>query len=364
MGIVNLQENNSLIRELTDTRAVESLPFAGRYRMLDFALSSMVNSGIITVGVMLPDWSRSVLDHIRSGKDWDLARRHDGLSYLPAAPADNDSRQGDLKNLYHNIDFVEHSSQKYVLLANGSFVYNVDFSNVLRFHQNTNADITMVYHVADTESAGKNVVLEVAENGLVTDLAEKPAIYEGSKVSMSVYLMEKRVFVEMVRYTYEHGGQDLLLDGIIRRIGEYTIYACEHKGYVAHIDSTAAYYKANMDILQPENWEEIFMGDSPVYTKVKDEVPVQYKETASVKNSLIANGCIIRGEVENSILFRGVKVGKDVKIKNSIIMQRCDVRDGSLIENVICDKNVVITKDKWLKGAQNYPLIVTKNVVI
>ena len=119
-----------------------------------------------------------------------------------------------------------------------------------------------------------------------------------------------------------------------------------------------------MDVLQPEIWEELFMGDNSIYTKVKDEVPVQYKETASVNNSLIANGCIIRGEVENSILFRGVVVGKGVKIKNSIIMQKCDVQDDALVENVICDKNVVITKSKWLKGAPNYPLIVTKNVVI
>ena len=364
MGIINLQEENSLIREMTDRRAVESIPFAGRYRLIDFTLSSMVNSGITNVGVMLPDKPRSVLDHLRSGKDWDLARRHDGLFYLPAPQQESTTRKGDLKNFYHNLDFFEHSTQKYVLLTSGSFVYNVDFSQLLRFHQNTGADITMVYHTVTEETTGKNVVIETAENGLVTDIAEKSVVYDGSQVSMSVYLMEKRIFAEMVRYTYEHGGQDLLMDGIIRRASEYNIYACEHDGYVAHVDSTAAYYKSNMDILEPEVWEELFMGENSIYTKVKDEVPVQYKETAEVKNSLIANGCVVRGEVENSILFRGVKVGKDVKIKNSIIMQKCDIQDGSLIENVICDKNVVITKEKWLKGAQNYPLIVTKNVVI
>ena len=364
MGIVDLQEKKSLIRELADQRAVESIPFAGRYRLIDFALSSMVNSGVRNVGIMLPDEPRSVLDHLRSGKDWDLARRHEGLFYLPYAKDDEDQRKGDLKNFYHNLDYIEHSKERYVLLARGSFVYNMDFNPVLRFHQNTGADITMVYHTAAEESIGKNVVLETADNGLVEDISEKPAVYDGSKVSLSIYLMEKKVFVEMVRYTSEHGGQDLLIDGIIRRANEYTIYAYEHDGYVAHIDSTAAYYKANMDILQPEVWEELFMGENSIYTKVKDEVPVQYKETAEVRNSLVANGCIIRGEVENSILFRGVTVGKDVKIKNSIIMQKGDIQDGSLVENVICDKNVTISKDKWLKGAPNYPLIVTKNVVI
>ena len=364
MGIINLQEYNSLIRELTDRRVVESLPFAGRYRLIDFALSSMVNSGIQNVGIMLPDKPRSVLDHLRSGKDWDLARRHDGLFYLPTPHDEESRRRGDLKNFYYNLDFFEHSSQKYVLLAGGSFVYNINFNELLRFHQNTNADITMVYYTAAQEAAGRSTVIETAENGLVEDIAEKPAIYDGSKVSMDVFLMEKRIFVEMIRYSYEHGGQDLLLDGIIRRADEYNIYAYEHDGYVAHVDSTASYYKANMDILEPSVWEELFMGENSIYTKVKDEVPVQYKDTAVVKNSLIANGCIIRGEVENSILFRGVTIEKGVKVKNSIIMQKCDVQENSLLENVICDKNVVITKEKWLKGAQNYPLIVAKNVVI
>ncbi len=364
MGIINLQENDSLIKEMAESRPIASIPFAGRYRIIDFALSSMVNSGIGHVGVMLPSKSRSILDHLRSGKDWDLARRHEGLFYLPAVKADSETRAGDLQNFYHNIDFVEHSDQKYVLLASGSFVYNMNFDNVLRFHQNTGADITMVYNVASEEESGEGIILETAENGLVQDIAQKPAVYEGSKVSMGIYLMEKRVFVEMVRYAFEHGGTDLLLDGIMRRAAEYTIYGYAHDGFVARITSTNAYYRASMEVLKPENWEELFMGKEYIYTKSKDEVPVQYKETAKVTNSLVANGCIIRGEVENSILFRGVKVGEGVKIKNSIIMQKCDVRDHSLIENVICDKNVVITPDKWLKGAPNYPLIVTKNVVI
>ena len=362
MGIINLQEDNKLIRELAEHRAVESIPFAGRYRLIDFSLSSMVNSDIPNVAVMLPDRPRSILDHLRSGKDWDLARRHEGMFYLPSST--EEGREGDLKNFYFNLDFVEHSAEKYVLLASGSFVYNIDFTELLRFHQNTEANVTMMYHTVSGEQTGSNIVIDVAENGLVKDIAEKPVVYDGSKASMGVYLFDKGVFVEMVRYAYEHGGSDLILDGIIRRADVYNIYACEHDGYVSHVDSTAAYYQANMDILQPEVWSKLFMGEHPVYTKTLDNVPVEYKATASVKNSLIANGCIIRGEVENSILFRGVTVGKGVKIKNSIVMQKGDIQDGSLIENVICDKNVVISKDKWLKGAPNYPLSVAKNAVI
>ena len=119
-----------------------------------------------------------------------------------------------------------------------------------------------------------------------------------------------------------------------------------------------------MDLLEPEIWEELFMGYNPIYTRVRDEAPVQYKKQAKVNNSLVANGCVIEGSVENSILFRGVKIGKGVQVKNSVIMQNCELQDDALVENVICDKNVVVSDGKWLKGAENYPLIIEKNTVI
>ena len=182
---------------------------------------------------------------------------------------------------------------------------------------------------------------------------------------MGAYLMTVPTFAYLVRTTYERGGQDFLLDALIRHAGEFKISAYEHKGYVAHINSTMEYYEANRDCLKPEVWEELFMNnDRPIFTKVKDEVPVQYKETACVKNSLIANGCEIRGTVENSIIFRGVTVGKGAVVKDSILMQRCDVQDGARVENVICDKEVIITKNRWLKGAENYPYIVKKKARI
>ncbi|BEU87277.1 glucose-1-phosphate adenylyltransferase subunit GlgD [Selenomonas sp. TAMA-11512] len=364
MGLINLQDDNRKIREMTENRPVGSIPFAGRYRVIDFTLSSMVNSGIGHVGIMLPMKSRSIMDHLRSGKDWDLARRHEGLFYLPPAKDDRDTREGDLKNFYHNIDFVEHSAQKYVLLARANNIYNIDFNKVLRFHQNTNADITLVYSIAQEEERENSVVIETAENGLVQDISIKPVVYQGAKVSLGICLMEKRLFVNIVKSAYEHGGTDFVLDGIIRRADHYTMYACMHEGYTACIASMASYYRTSMEVLQPAVWEELFMQNGFIYTKTKDGVPVQYKEDANVTNSLVANGCVVHGEVENSILFRGVTVGKGVKIRNSILMEKCDLKNNALVENVICDKNVTITSDKWLKGAPNYPLVVNKDAVI
>ena len=238
VGIVNLQESNELLRELAATRAVEALPFAGRYRVVDFSLSNMINSGVNSVGLMLPDYSRAILDHIRSGKDWDLARRRDGLTYLPAALPGNDARKGDLKDIYANLDFAELSDKKYVLFVNGSYVYNIDFQKVLDFHKSSDADITMIYKTVAEDKEGHTVTIETSTNGIVTDLAESNGIKKGAKAVMSAYLMPVPTFAYIVRSTYERGGQDLLIDGIIRHASEHKISAYEHKGYVARINST------------------------------------------------------------------------------------------------------------------------------
>jgi glucose-1-phosphate adenylyltransferase len=223
----------------------------------------------------------------------------------------------------------------------------------------------MVYSQAQSDRQGKSVVIETNDQGIVSDLAEVPAIKAGQKDVIGAYLMPVPTFAYIVRSTYERGGQDFLLDGIIRHSNDFKISAFNHSGYVAHINSTAEFYVANRDCLNPDIWEQLFMNpDRPIFTKVKDEVPVQFKDTASVKNSLIANGCEIRGTVENSIIFRGVNVAKGAVVKDSILMQRCDVQEGARLENVIADKNVIVTKNRWLKGAENYPYIITKNARI
>ncbi len=364
VGVMDLYEDNANIRRLTTKRPIATLPFAGRYRLIDFALSSMVNSGITRIGIFLPEKSRSILDHLRSGKDWDLARRHDGLFYLPRVDKKGDSREGNLYSFYTNMSFIEKSDQDYVLISETRFLYNIDFRTALRFHQNTGADITMIYHLEAKERPDEATILTVGDNGLVTDISNCPSVYENSKVFMGVYIMSRKKYIELVSASYERGGSSFLVDAILRNQDNLNIYGFQHEGYVSEINSTINYYKANMDLLDPNIWEEMFMGANPVYTRVRDEAPVQYKKQAKTVNSLVANGCVIEGSVENSILFRGVKIGKGVQVKNSVIMQNCNLQEDTLLENVICDKNVVITEGKWLKGAENYPLIVEKNTVI
>jgi len=364
MGLLNCQRKNTLIKELAEKRPIASIPFAGRYRIIDFALSSMVNSGIRNVGIILPNNSRSLLDHLRSGKDWDLARHHKGLFYLPPARGENDT-EGDLKNCYFNLDFVEHSSEEYVLLADAATLYNLDFRPVYAFHQEKNADITMVFSRERHANQCDGAVLQVNEDNVVTDIAVKQSIAAGEKISLGVYLMKKNIFIEMVRYAFERGGTGFLRDAVERQAVNYKICAMEHKGYAARIRTTMSYYNASMDVLEPEIWQEMFLQkDHAIVTKVKDMAPVQYKEGAQVTDSLVANGCIIHGTVEHSILGRCVKVEPGAQVKNCVVMQNCIIGKNSLTENVICDKNVTITDEKWLKGAPTYPLIVGKDIVI
>lgn len=364
MGIIKLDGANSMLKELCERRPVASLPIAGRYRVIDFAVSNMVNSGVGNVGVLLSAKARSVFDHLRSGKDWDLARHRGGLSYLPSDPYDGQPVTGDLSGLYHNMDYIQHTSAEYILVAQADSVYNIDFRSVLLFHQNTGADITMVYSKAKIDIPGDAAVMKVTDSGRVTDIAKSMTATQGANDFLGIYLMSKDTFIKVVSNGFERGGTDFLLDGIIRHMDEYSIFACEHKGYVARINSTMAYFNANKDMLNPEIWAEMFMGANLIHTKTKDAAPVQYKDTSRVVNCLVANGCEIRGEVENSILFRDVKVGEGVKIKDCIIMEKCVIEDNAMLRNVICDKNVTVTKDQWLKGAENYPLIVAKGTKI
>lgn len=367
LGIVNLQENERSIKELTSHRPLATVPFAGRYRLIDFVLSSMVNSGIENVGVLLPNKSRSVLDHLRSGKSWDLARKRDGLRFLPPSEKLDDVRVGDVQSIHYHIDYIDKCSDQYVLMAGGSVIYNVNFEEVLRFHQNTNADITVVYaENANMQCGddGESVILQMAENGLVTDMAIVQETEPEDKVAMNIYLMHKSLFTEIVKNTYARGGTNFLLDGIIKNFDHYNVYGYCHKGYVSRVNSLLGYYKSSMALLDDDRWQDLFLNDSLIYTQEKDEAPVKYKRDAVVENSLIANGCVIEGTVENSILFRGVKVSKGVHVKNCILMQKTNLEADVELENVICDKNVVISEGKSLKGAGNYPLVVEKGVVI
>lgn len=366
MGIINLNENEEMLREITRHRPLAAVPFAGRYRLIDFMLSSMVNSGIQNVGILVQQKYRALMDHLRSGKEWDLARKRDGLFILPPAQAKPSGCKGDIENFYNNLDYITSSRQQYVLLAGSAMVCNLNFRKAFQFHQNSKADITMIYKEQELEEADlkHSTIIECSPNGRVIDIAVNPAKATSRKVSMEMYIMSKQLLLDLVTASAARGGTDLLIDGILKNLGQIHISGYQYKGFMARIHSIPSYYKHNMELLKSDKWHDLFFKSGPVYTKVKDEAPVKYKESAQVKNAMIANGCVIEGTVENSILFRGVRVKPGAYVKDSIIMQKCEIGENAKVENVICDKDVSITAGKWLKGEDNYPMVIEKGTVI
>ena len=368
LGLINLHENEDFMRELTRHRSLAGVPFAGRYRLIDFVLSNMVNSGIQNVGILVPNKYRSLMDHLRSGKEWDLARKRDGLFILPPTHAHYAMGicKGDLEHFHNHLDYIKRSSQQYVLIAGSQMVCNMNFRQAFQFHLDQGADITVLYKPNASCSADFPRPTAVRCQGdQVVDMEVNPgSALAGGDISMEMYIMSKNRLIKLVEGCISRGETDFVKDGIIKNIGRLNIQGYGHNQFVAKINSIQSYYRHSMDLLRPEVWRELFVKSGPIYTKVKDEAPANYRKEAQVTNSLVANGCIIEGQVENSIIFRGVRIHKGVHIRNSIIMQKCEIRDKSVLESVICDKEVHITEGRSLKGERNYLLVIEKGMVI
>lgn len=366
MGIINLNENEEMLREVTRHRPLAAVPFAGRYRIIDFVLSSLVNSGIHNVGILVSNKYRALMDHLRSGKEWDLARKRDGLFILPPAESQYGRTISDIENLASNLDYIKSSRQDYVLITGSSIICNLNFKKAFHFHQAKQADITVLYKELDSDQDDFNhsTIIVCDDQDRIVDMAVNPVKVTSNKVFMKMCIMSKALLIDIITGCIARGSADLLMDGLVRNIGKLAIYGYQYKGFMARIHSVSSYYRHSMELLKPDKWQDLFFKSGPVYTKVKDEAPVKYKESASISNAMIANGCVIEGAVENSILFRGVTVGPGAYIKDSIIMQKCHIGSNVRLENVICDKDVTITAEKWLKGEIDYPLVIGKGTVI
>ncbi|HMM19334.1 MAG TPA: glucose-1-phosphate adenylyltransferase subunit GlgD [Selenomonadales bacterium] len=370
LGIINLHEHEELLSTLTGHRPLAALPFGGRFRLIDFILSNMVNSGIHTVGVLTKHRFRSLIDHLRSGKEWDLARKQDGLFILP--PPDhihysNSIYKGDLEFFYNNLDFIRKSSQEYILIAGSQIVCNINFNDAFRFHLERGADITLLYKT-ERPQPGRTftmaTLLNLDEDGRVADMEIKPGQIAGGNIGMEMLIVAKTRLVEIIQDCVARGQFDFTKEGIIRNLRRYRIYAYPYSGYMARIDSVQSFYRANLDLLKPEIWESLFSQDEPIYTKVRDEAPAQYCEDAAVRNSLVANGCIIEGRVENSLLFRGVRIARGAVVRDSIIMQDSIIQSNATLDNVICDKEVCISSGKRLSGDANFVMVIDKRRVV
>ncbi|MDD4495575.1 MAG: glucose-1-phosphate adenylyltransferase subunit GlgD [Eubacteriales bacterium] len=369
MGIILTGGLKNELKELSAIRSGSAIPVAGKYRAIDFTLSNMVNSGITNVGVITQYSSRSLMDHLGSGKEWDLDRKKDGLFVF--SPSLGNDRSGWYKgtadSIYDNLSYLQRSEQEYVLIAQGYCVYKMDYTGLLEAHVNSSADITLVYRKMDDfprdELTGMGI-LEIAESGRVADFREKPLEPATNIASLGIYLMKRTMLISLLQESASHGGYDFVIDILIRKLYSLNIKGYEFKGYWRNLTSVQNYYRCNMEMLEPSRLYELFVKDGKIYTKVKDEAPAKYNEEAEVTNSIVADGCFIEGTVKNSVLFRGVTVHKGAVVEDSILMQGTKVEEGARLCHVITDKNVVISRDKQLKGDLSWPVTVGKNIKV
>lgn len=366
MSVIFASDNETKLNELTIHRTTASLPFCGRYRLIDFMLSNLVNSGITDIGIVTRSNYSSLMDHIRMGRDWDLNRKNSGISVFPpfVLNASREMYKGKIEALYSIQGFINHNKSPYVLLSNSNVAMNVDLEKVFERHLETGADITMLTHKAFTTTS-KRVVVESDEDGRVQDiyLSEK-AGSEEKQVGLNVYLIKKDLLMNLVEYHYARGFYDFEKDILTAKKDELKTYVYPVDGYVAIIDDVKSYYYESLKLLDSNSRNKLFYGDGVIYTKVKDSIPTIYRKNAMVKNSLIADGCVIDGVVENSILFRGVKVESGAVIKNSIIMENGIVGKNSKVSYTITDKDVTIRDNKEISGYESYPVVIVKGKTV
>ena len=369
LGIIFSNIHDVNLPELTAGRTTASIPFCGRYRLIDFALSNMVNSGLTKVGVITKSNYQSLMDHIGSGKDWDLARRHGGLIILPPFGVSESTSLYNtrLEALKTVTGFLARSTEEFVVLSDSDVVCNMDYTDLINFHNKRQADITLAYYRADAKSLSgtSNIMLDVEEKGRVTDMAINPTQYKSGELNMyaNVCVMRRTLLQNLIADAVAHGKRHFSTDVLAANINRLKIFAWEHRGYFVRISSLQSYYEESLKLLDKDNRNALF-GSGGVYTKVKDSIPTTYGEKAVVKNSLIADGCCIEGEVYNSIIFRGVKVGRGTVVKNSILMQDTLVGENALINCIITDKNVVVKDRRVLSGCDSHPFFVHKKTVL
>lgn len=365
VGIIFSNAYDECLPEMTGLRTMGSVPFAGRYRLIDFALSNMVNAGVEKVGVITKANYQSLMDHLGTGKPWDLSRKTEGMFLLPPFSTADASNNGDkIASLKGIMGFINQSKEEYVLFSDCNSIFNVDIEELMDFHTEKNADITIAYKNGKAPALSDIIVMDIDSDDKVTKVAVAPHTNDEVNYSLNVILMKKSLIERLMNEAISLNYNDFEADIIQRNVGKLNICGFEIKGFAATIDSMASYFNANMSLLNPDNCNDLFNPDRPVYTKLKDEMPATYGIGAKIKNSLVANGCIIEGEVENSIIFRGVRVEKGAVVKNSIVMQESYVAAGASLNYTIIDKQSAITPNKNLSGADNYPIYVGKGIVI
>ena len=362
LGIIFAHDKVDAMRELTENRTAASVPFGGRYRMIDFVLSSMVNSGIKNVGVVTKSDYYSLMSHLGTGKEWDLNRKRGGLSILPPSIGNTDinaDKNGKIAVLMGIIDYIRSSDCKYVLLADANVIANIDYNELLEKHIEKNAYMTALYkaNVYEPSKFKSNAFVEIDDDGRITDITINQDIQLHSNMLLGTYIIERSLLEFLVCQCIAHNKFDFERDIIQGMAESLDIYGCEYSGYAEKIDSVDSFFKANLSLLDCKTRNTLFNNGGEILTHVRDEVPSFFGEESCVKNSILADGCIIEGHVENSVISRNVKVAKGAVVKNCVLMQGTEIGENATVEYCITDNLVNISSGVSLRGAESYPTV-------
>ena len=366
LGIIYSNSYDASLGALTARRTMGSVPFGGRYRLIDFALSNFVNCGITKVGVIANSNFHSLMDHVGSGRPWDLSRKVDGLYMLPPfTPRHTELEANDrIETLNRIMDFISHSKQEYVLLVDSNVICNMDLSKLFDFHEAKNADITIAYANGKAPKLERTMALSLDENDKVTGVGIDVKTESDVNYSANIILIRKALLERLIGDAESYAYTSFEKDLIQKNVSHLNIFGYKINDWNCTIDSVEAYFLANMALLEKATRKSLFSAERPVYTKVRNDMPVVYGIGSKCENSLVADGCQIEGTVKNSIIFRGVRVAKGAVVENSILMQDAFVGEDAKLNCVIMDKNTVITPKKTLSGDKSYPLFVGKEIVI
>ena len=367
MGVVFSNIYDSSLGELTHHRTVASLPFGGRYRQIDFVLSNMSNSGIYNIGVITKYNYRSLMDHLGSCTEWDLNRKNEGLVILPPFVSGNTGiYKGKLEALYSAVAFIDNPNYDYVVVSDSTVLCNINLRDAIESHVKSGADVTIIANKEADDSKKHPLAISANTKNKVTGLLIDSPAENGSYVGMGMFIFKRDMLVAAIKECYAKGYVHLERDFVQRGFNEKKLRLGIYKfdGVVLRNEDIKSYYKNNMALLESNVRKGLFLQDNPIYTKVRDEIPTYYGEGSEVCDCLLADGCSIYGKIENSILFRGVRVEKGAEVKGSIVMQGAKIGKDAKLECVILDKNVTVSEGAVLKGTAEHPVIVRKGETV
>ena len=367
LGIIFPNSYDNTVPELVTERTMASIPFAGRYRMVDFMLSSMANCGISNVSIVVRKNYHSLMDHLGTGREWDMARRHGGLNIVPPF-AEKGVRiySGRVEALGSILSYLENQKERYVVMSDANIAINYDFNALLAAHQASGADVTVAYQKTEIPEGRKNdnYTLTVDADGRVTELLFNDYRSGVQNLDLNIYVLERETLIKLVKDATSRGLIYFERDILAHNVNILNVRALEYTGYVAHVCDMKSYFDENLKLIDEKNLDALFPKNSPVYTKIRDDNPVRYVTGSAVTNSLLADGCVIEGTVEDCVLFRGVHIKKGAVVKHCVLMQDTIVEPGAQLDCVVTDKNVRVTAGKKLSGTESFPVYVQKNHIV